>query len=184
MFQALKGLGGLGKLVKLVSLIVGKLEHVDVKNCLEAYLIQHDLRLALNILFNFMVMTSQNLSETESFNEMECAEIESFCLRAFKLAQELEIVPVKKFLIILRIYLNLLFGTSIKHPTIQITKDRLTSQERGRDVTSDKKDWFMKENVDALDSENFTPRFVLPTSNPVEKFYKRLMRPEQPISSI
>lgn len=107
-----------------------------------------------------------------SFSTEESEFIELVCFKGFAFVEEQKQVPIKKFIIIFYIYLQLLFGK----------KAFITDSGKGMNKFSiDKKQWMMKDSQYQWWNLDRKPRFLLPKNNPVEAFYKRIMAAEMPI---
>lgn len=99
--------------------------------------------------------------------------IEEMCMKAIKDSLDLQMVPIRKFLILFQIYLRCLFGKEVKQGDIK---------SYGCQHFKNLK--HLKEQADKLVSEDEPPRFYQKSNSPVEQFYKRNMSSDHPIPQV
>lgn len=112
-FEAMKNLEGLKKITDVLDMLLNKLVQHDQFRSKKQRTIEQSLRLTLNILFKFSLSFNEEQSIAAAVQKkvhLDVLEIEKVCIKAMFLAQQVEVVPVKKFIIILKIYLQMLFG--------------------------------------------------------------------------
>ena len=89
---------------------------------------EHDLRICLNIVLNFLIYNNDDPTVAHEFTRGQFVCIEEICMKAVKISLELAIVPIRKFLIIFFIYIRLLFGKDVR-PAIKETKPYVSSSQ-------------------------------------------------------
>lgn len=96
-------------------------------------------------------------------------------MKAIKYSLDLQMVPIRKFLIIFQIYLRFVFGREVVQSDIK---------SFGREKSKNLK--YTKDLAQKLvhESENETPRYMQKSEHPVELFYKRNMSVDHPIPQV
>ena len=67
--------------------------------------VELELRQILTILFEFLIQNNSEESMRSEFIQDHNIQIEEICIKAIKFSLDLQMVPIKKFLIIFQIYL-------------------------------------------------------------------------------
>jgi len=67
--------------------------------------VELELRQILTILFEFLIQNNSEESMRSEFIQAHNIPIEEICIKAIKFSLDLQMVPIKKFLIIFQIYL-------------------------------------------------------------------------------
>jgi hypothetical protein len=73
-----------------------------------------ELRMVLNLLFEFLMYNSSDEQLCKEFTMPQLILMEEMCMKAIKDSLELQMVPIRKFLILFQIYLRCLFGKEPK----------------------------------------------------------------------
>jgi len=95
------------------------------------------------------------------------------CMKAIKDSLDLQMVPIRKFLILYQIYLRFLFGKEPKYGDI-----KSFGCQKFKNLK------YLKDQADKLVSDEEPPRFHQKTNSPVELFYKRNMSSDHPIPQV
>lgn len=139
--------------------------------------------MTLNIIINLAIYNNEDESFAHDFtNRQYTVQIEEMCIKAIKISLHLAIVPIKKFLIILYVYMRLLFGKETRPPVVD---PKAPPYKESYNVRKNKHLTYLKEYINLfLNTENQIPRFNLQTNHPVEDFIKRYMTLDHPIPRI
>jgi len=123
--------------------------------------LEFEIRLTLNMLFLLIFYNRHEEDFRDQISDPFC-NVEGFLLLGIKLSLDIQVIPIKKIAIIMRVYLYILFGEV--------------------DKSNKKHSHLTKEIYDSLEGEE--PRFHIKSPTPTEAFYKRHMTKENPLPHI
>ena len=142
--QALNLVGGLEVVCKILYHLVEQLNKVNRQKFDTEQQLEHELRITLNTLLNFLVYNNEDDTVAHEFTRGQFVCIEEICMRAVKISLELAIVPIRKFLIIFFIYMRLLFGRDTRAPIKEIKANKQPQRE-SENIKKNKHFLYLKE---------------------------------------